>query len=162
MLDRVEVFGYRRLLKADMYVGRKTVAFVGPNEAGKSSILSALLLFTSDNPVPATDATRSQRGQELDTDRAVVRLSFTLDDRQRTLARALPIEADELRHLVFTKLASGERQFSFRPAPTLSAKVKDALNKAWPAIRTALHDSIASLPEGSELAFSDGDLVSCA
>lgn len=158
MLDRVEVFGYRRLLNADTYVGRKTVAFVGPNEAGKSSILSALLLFTSESPVPATDATRSQRGEELDTDRAVVRLSFTLDDRQRTLARALPIEADELRHLVFTKLASGERQFNFSPAPTLSAKVKDDLIKAWQAIRTALHDSIVSLPEGSELAVSDGDL----
>lgn len=158
MLDRIEVFGYRRLLNVDTYVGRKTVAFVGPNEAGKSSVLSALLLFTSDGPVPATDASRSQRGEELKPDRAVVRLSFTLDDRQRTLARALPIEADELRHLTFTKLASGERQFHFSPAPKLSPKVKNDLIKAWPAIRTVLHDSLDSRLDGSEQSFSDSDL----
>ena len=91
MLDHIEIFGYRRLLKADTYVGRKTVALVGPNEAGKSSVLSALRLFDSDDAVPDREATRSQRGQPLDSNRTLVRLSFTLDPPQAALAKALPI-----------------------------------------------------------------------
>lgn len=58
--DRVEILGYRRLLKVSAYVGRKAVALVGPNEAGKSSVLSALRLFDTDDPVPAIDSTRSR------------------------------------------------------------------------------------------------------
>ena len=158
MLDRIEVFGYRRLLKADAYVGRKTVAFVGPNEAGKSSVLSALQLFASDDPVPATDATRSQRGDVLDPDRAVVRLSFTLDDAQRTLARALPIEAEKLRHLRFTKLASGKRQFFFSPEPVLSPKVTDNFFRAWPALRKTLIQSLQTPSEDFALDLDEDDL----
>lgn len=158
MLDRIEVFGYRRLLEAEAYVGRKTVAFVGPNEAGKSSVLSALRLFASDDAVPPSDATRSLRGQELDDGRDVVRLSFTLDESQRALARQLPIEADKLRHLTFIKRASGERVFSFDPLPALSSKVKNDMVKAWPAIRTALARALDSPPEDSEKAYDEVDL----
>lgn len=147
------MFGYRRLLKADAYVGRKTVAFVGPNEAGKSTILSALRLFASDDAVPASDATRSQRGQDLDPNRVIVKLSFTLDDEQRTLAKDLPIEADKLRHLTFTKLASGKRHYLFSPAPVLSPKVKGDLTKAWPTIRKVLEEALDQRGEDDEAKF---------
>ncbi len=158
MLDRIEVFGFRRLLEANVYVGRKTVAFVGPNEAGKSSVLSALRLFNSDDPVPPTDASRSQRSQTLDPDRTVVRLSFSLDNAQLALAEALPIEAKALRHLVFTKVASGQRSYRFSPRPTLSPTIKEGLFKAWPALAAALREAYRALPEDAESSFDDTDI----
>lgn len=158
MLDHLEIIGYRRLLEADAYVGRKTVAFVGPNEAGKSSVLSALRLFDSDDPVPERDASRSQRGQALDPNRAVVKLSFTLDESQLTLAKALPINAGALRHLVFTKVASGTRSYRFTPAPVLSPSVKEGLVKVWPALRKALYLAYETLPEAAETSFDESDL----
>jgi hypothetical protein len=158
VLDHVEIFGYRRLLQADAYVGRKTVAFVGPNEAGKSSVLSALRLFDSDDAVPGRDASRSQRGETLDPHRTVVRLSFTLDESQAVLARALPIDASAIRHLVFEKAASGKRSYRFAPEPLLSPKVKAGLVKGWPALRKLLDQAYEALDEGAESAFSESDL----
>lgn len=131
MLDRVEVFGYRRLLNASAYVGRKTVALVGPNEAGKSSVLSALRLFDTNDPVPSIDSTRSLRGENLDPDRSVVRLSFTLDQAQRERVGSLPIEGRSLRHLVFTKHADGRRTYSFVPTPVVSPAVLDDFLDSW-------------------------------
>jgi len=158
VLDHIEIFGYRRLLEADAYVGRKTVAFVGPNEAGKSSVLSSLRLFESDDPVPETDASRSQRGQTLDANRVVVRLSFSLDEAQTKSAGALPIDAKALRHLVFTKVASGKRSHRFEPAPVLFPSVREGLVKAWPALRSALAKIYEALPDEAESSFDDTDL----
>jgi hypothetical protein len=158
MLDHIEIFGYRRLLNAHTYVGRKTVALVGPNEAGKSSVLSALRLFDSDDAVPERETTRSQRGQSLDADRTLVRLSVTLDPAQAALAKTLPIEDQDLRHLVFTKKASGARPFRFDPAPTLSPSVHDGLTKAWPALRRALDKAHVTVPKDADASFDDSDL----
>lgn len=158
MLDRIEIFGYRRFAKAEAYVGRKTVAFVGPNEAGKSSVLSALRLFDSHDAVPGTDSSRSQREKVLDPSRAMVRLSFTLDDAQVTLAQALPIEADLLRHLTFTKAASGKISYGFDPVPVLASSVMDGLLRAWPDVRKTLERAYNALPEGEESSFDDTDL----
>ena len=138
MLDRIEILGYRRLNTASAYVGRKMVAFVGPNEAGKSSILSALRLFDSDDAMKETDSTRSLRGQALDPNRVVVRLSFTLTREQRAKARRLPIEDEELRYVVYQKRASGKRSYSFSPDPRTSPTLKSDLTKAWPAIAKRL------------------------
>lgn len=158
MLDRVEIFGYRRLLEADAYVGRKTVALVGPNEAGKSSVLSALRLFASNDAVPERDSSRSQRGTTLDPNRVIVRLSFTLDDSQATLAKALPVDSGALRHLVFTKAASGMRSYRFSPEPQLSPHVRAGLVKGWPTLRKLLGQAYEALSEEAEPTFDESDL----
>jgi hypothetical protein len=162
MLDRIEIFGFRRILHADVYVGRKTVAFVGPNEAGKTSILSALRLFESDDPVPASDVTRSQRGQKLEESRVVVRLSMTLDESQRTLANALPIRGGSLRYLTFAKLASGAREIRLDPAPSLDPKVFDDLKAAWPALYRGLSSAYEEIDEGEIVSFTPADLDTMA
>lgn len=150
MLDQIEIVGYRRLLNTSAYVGRKMVAFVGPNEAGKTSVLSALHFFGSDGELRATDSTRSLRGASLEPSRAVVRLSVTLDDVQRARAKTLPIEDALLRHVIFTKQANGKRTHVFEPRPVLNAAVKEDLAKAWPALDKFLMQVLAEVEEGEE------------
>lgn len=160
MLDRIQVFGYRRFLEASAYVGRKTVAFVGPNEAGKSSALTALLFFSSDSALATSDSTRSLRDEQLDPDRPVVRLSFTLDDEQQALAKKLPIEAGALRHLTLNKLASGGKRYLFEPAPILSPKVRRNLERAWPSLRRELSQALTAQIEDEGTPFDQDDLDS--
>lgn len=82
-LQRIEILNYKRLVSASAYVGRKTMAFVGPNEAGKSSVLSALRLFDNDEPVDTRTVSRTSRGSSAPTGASdVVKLSFSLDDDQ--------------------------------------------------------------------------------
>ena len=92
LLDRIEIHGFRRLQKASVYVGRKTVALVGPNEAGKTSVLSALMLFNDSNPVAATSFSRSDRDRVRAEDEDVVRLSFTLTPDQRRSLDEMPLK----------------------------------------------------------------------
>ncbi len=120
MLDRIRIFGFRRFLSADSWVGRKTVALVGPNEAGKSSVLGALKLFSSDDPVPPDEITRSLRGETLNLDRAVVELWVTLDETQKTIAKSLPIDHEKLRPAVRQRRRDGGDDRGGLPAPASS------------------------------------------
>lgn len=55
----VIISGYRRFVKANtVRLSEPLIAIVGPNEAGKSSFLSALLQLDNDNPIPDRDQTR--------------------------------------------------------------------------------------------------------
>lgn len=158
MLDRIQVFGYRRLARTGAYVGRKMVAFVGPNEAGKSSVLSALRLFDSDNAIRESDATRSVRGQPLDADRVVVRLSSTLTSEQKSRAARLPIEDKELRYVVHQKHANGRRTYLFEPPPRVSPSLQLSLAKAWPSIERGLSLVLNQLEEDEIEGFSKVEL----
>ena len=46
-LARVEISGYRRLVKASTNIDGRITAFVGSNEAGKTSIFNALSWLSS-------------------------------------------------------------------------------------------------------------------
>ncbi|MGC0370553.1 hypothetical protein RKD05_002805 [Microbacterium sp. SLBN-111] len=134
------------------------VAFVGPNEAGKSSILSALRLFASGSAIRVTDATRSVRGQPLDPNRVVVRLSFTLTSEEKALAAQLPIEDKELRYVVHQKHADGRRTYSFEPPPRVSTSPRLGLAKAWPAIERRLALVLDQLEEDEVEDFDQDEL----
>lgn len=162
LLDRIEVFGYRRLLEANAYVGRKTVAFVGPNEAGKSTVLSALRLFNSSDAVPEHEITRSLRGKELDPERAVVRISFVLDATEKAAAAKLPIQHEALRHLVYSKRADGSKTFSFVPAPKLTAELELIAARAWPTLSKALTLALRAQAEEGDLQFDADDVDTIA
>lgn len=116
MLDRIQVFGYKRLRDVSVYVGRKTVALVGPNEAGKSSLLSALRLFDNTDAVPASSFSRSLRAQGRDPDEDVVVLWFSLSAEQQKRIRALPI-SNPPTHYLRHKRVNGQFAFSFHPSP---------------------------------------------
>jgi len=71
-------FGYKRLANTSCNVDGRLIAFLGPNESGKSSVLEALdWLSAGDDELPAH---RVSRGQSVKPDESVVRARFLLDD----------------------------------------------------------------------------------
>lgn len=140
ILDRVDVKGFRRLKSVTAYVGRKTIALVGPNEAGKSSFLGALRLFENFESVPPSAFSRSLRASGRDPGEDVVVLWFALEQSQIESLAALPFEVKPT-HYRLHKKVGGDINFSFHPSPRASRSVKDeaisALDRAINAVRAA-------------------------
>lgn len=133
-LDRVQVMGYKRLAPANVYVGRKTLALVGPNEAGKSSLLEILAYFNSDNAVPSAQRSRTidQVAINPDTDDIAV-IWFELTATQLEKIASVPI-AEAPRHIRYHKKYSGKVHYSLHPAPQLHSSLRTNLAKSWPSL----------------------------
>jgi hypothetical protein len=150
ILDRIEVFGYKRLFRASSYVGRKTVALVGPNEAGKTSVLSALRLFQSEDEVPKSLFSRIERERTRGGDETVVQVSYRLSESHVQCLQALPLSVKPT-HVVRYKKVDGRRLYGFSPRPVVDDELRVRTLKVWPALAKALNDRHRTiLEEGSE------------
>jgi hypothetical protein len=114
-LVSAELHGYRRFAeptKIDLY-GR-LIAIVGPNEAGKSSILRALDQSDTSDPFPIEDLTR--RGG-VAANQVVVRLRWLVEPADRAAISHLHSGTDPKRAywLVVNKLADGRRTAAVEP-----------------------------------------------
>jgi hypothetical protein len=138
ILDRVDVKGFRRLKSVTTYVGRKTIALVGPNEAGKSSFLAALRLFENSEPVPPASFSRSLRALGRQPNEDVVVLWFALEELHTEAVTALPL-ADKPTHFRLHKKVGGEVAYSFHPTPTvrtsITSRAAEVLGAALESIR---------------------------
>lgn len=77
-LLKIRLTNYRRFVEeCSLEVNERLIALVGPNEAGKSSILDALELLGSRTPPTGKDASRSSSGA------ALVEGLYALDDTDR-------------------------------------------------------------------------------
>jgi len=79
-LESIKVHGFRRLADTGCFLSGKLTAFVGPNEAGKSSLLDALMSTNDPSEVPLRDR---PRGREV-------------SDRDRCLELRFRLEADDV------------------------------------------------------------------
>ncbi|MBN9738137.1 MULTISPECIES: AAA family ATPase [unclassified Pseudonocardia] len=75
-LISARIQGYGRLVDTKINLDSKVIAIVGPNEAGKTTLLDALAYINSGDSVPPTQ--RSRAGQVTDQTR-IVTLDFSLD-----------------------------------------------------------------------------------
>ncbi|WP_166789267.1 MULTISPECIES: AAA family ATPase [unclassified Cryobacterium] len=148
LLDHFEIFEFRRLVKASAYVGRKTVAFVGPNEAGKSSVLAALLLFDNTNPVSPQSRSRSRRDEGWTANADVVRLDFAIPAAQIALLGDLPIRMAPT-HYRRHKRVDGTIDYSFWPVPELKPELFTDADSLFPTLAKYV-DEYTSTIEGSD------------
>lgn len=85
-LIKAYINGFRRFEKAAIDLDGNLLAVVGPNEAGKSSLLAALLSTEDSTSFKKTDIARSSSHSEVETS---IELLFSLDQDESELAKNL-------------------------------------------------------------------------
>lgn len=101
-LWKIEFNGYKRLDKTSCNVDGKTIAFIGPNEAGKSSVLRGLAwLYGDSGESPLQLRDQNRRTPPVD-DVGVVRAHYRLDRSDVDALAQLGLETDQLPSLANT------------------------------------------------------------
>ncbi|MGW4071678.1 AAA family ATPase [Nocardia grenadensis] len=114
-----------RLSAAKINLDSKVIAIVGPNEAGKSTLLQALTLLEDSKPVPESMLTR---GVALAPNDVVVSATYILDTEERGIS--VPYMSDPPQKITIEKRVDGMRALLFSPQPSKSRK----LFKHWLSI----------------------------
>jgi energy-coupling factor transporter ATP-binding protein EcfA2 len=119
---KIEIRGFKRLSNAACNVDGKMIAFLGPNEAGKSSVLQALSWFSEpDTPLAPRLATR---GQTLNPSEPVVRVTYALGNEDRAAIDDLPMR-NTVKSFTVAKYANGETRYGLQPQPSRNSEPID-------------------------------------
>lgn len=131
-LVSARVRGFGRLTDSTIKLDQKLIAVVGPNEAGKTTLLRALSYVESDAPLDL-----AQRSRALDTsgDDEVIRLRYLLEDHDRAALKDLDLREDPIEFNV-SRLASGRSvRIGMKPHPR---KTEEPLARSLKYLRDAL------------------------
>lgn len=90
-LAKAEFWGFGRLAQAKVNLDHKVVAIVGPNEAGKTTLLRALAYINNGESLTAAQRSRGL-GQDVPDNADVVRVQFRLDDADRDAVSHLDLD----------------------------------------------------------------------
>ena len=126
-----EVEGYKRFFnKSKINLDGKLVAIVGPNEAGKTSLLRCLHHISTNEAFSSKGAAQEiTRGKDLSKDHVVAEWTFALDAADHAALSAVP-DAETVRWYVVRKKVDGAFTHSVRPRPSRSLKQRqDGLRK---------------------------------
>lgn len=140
-LVKLTLSGFRRFLHAEAQLHGRLMALVGPNEAGKSSLLAALEHLNTSNRFDASDLSHEQ---EYSDDATILRARFLLDDSDRAAIRHLP-GGDDARWFVVAKRRGGQIATAVEPALELDLRERRTLSGAVARLQATRWGS--SLPD---------------
>lgn len=118
-VSRVEFKGFRRLADTATNIDGPLTAFVGFNEAGKTSILHALAWYTTGGAISPIDYNRSRQPTSDDT--SIVKVYLELDEADRESFASVAMD-DRPTSLVLNRNRDGERYRTLVPRPTRPVK----------------------------------------
>lgn len=119
-VSRVEITGFRRLARTGTSIDGPLTAFVGFNEAGKTTLLDALTWFTDGGAISPIDYNRSRPPEEGTT--KVVKVFYELDADDQKLFASIPMDHRPT-SLVLYRDTDGDRFRELIPRPTRPAAV---------------------------------------
>lgn len=123
-VSRVEIKGFRRLADTGTGIDGDLTAFVGFNEAGKTTFLEGLTWFTRGGPIAPVDYNRGRPPE--DDIASVVKVFFELADDDLAAFSELPMD-NRPKTLVLYRRRDGSRRRYLIPQPTRpAAPFKDA------------------------------------
>lgn len=140
-VSRVEFAGYRRLAKTGTGIDGSLTAFVGFNEAGKTSLLRALAWFTNDDPFSSIDYNRSRPPE--DDEAPVVTVFYELDDDDKNAFAHLSMDGPPT-SLVLYRKRDGNRVRRLSPRPGRPAKPFERAGERLTSARTTLAAQFAA------------------
>lgn len=112
-LTRVEITGYRRLANASTNIHGRITAFVGSNEAGKTSLFDALSWLSDGGPLPVVT---QSRGRPPAPTQQIVRAYFSLAPEDVATLEGLSL-AEVPRTLVAFRTTEGALDHELIPEP---------------------------------------------
>ncbi|MBI1313623.1 AAA family ATPase [bacterium] len=123
-----ELSGYKRFAKhTKINLSEKLVAIVGPNEAGKTSLLRCLRHFNHREPFVAAGGSQElTRGITLEKRHTVAEWTFAVDDGDREALKEIP-EAKGLRWYAIEKTVDGAAFYSLKPLPRRSIELRETV-----------------------------------
>lgn len=120
-LMKVEFKGFKRLRETSCNFDGRLIALIGPNEAGKSSVLSALDWHC--NGERALLPHERSRDLQVPDEENVVRVTYLLDDDDKAKLTELPREEHPSR-FVAVRTAGGEMRTSVFPRPCRDPRIR--------------------------------------
>jgi len=148
-VSRVEFEGFRRLARTGTSIDGALTAFVGFNEAGKTSLLRALAWFTTGGEIASIDYNRNRPPASDST--PVVKVFFELDDSDKATFAGLVMDSRPTTLVLYRK-RDGNRIWYLQPRPTRSAKpftdAGERLAKAVDAFARQVGDAAADEAPG--------------
>ena len=160
-LISARVRGTGRLLDTTIKLDQKLVAIVGPNEAGKTTLLKALAYVDASDALAPAQRSRTSTGVADST--PVVSLRYRVSDEDRKELEDLELEDTPIEFFVSRRADGDGPNFTVKPAPRKSeAQLKQlavdlgeslsAISVLEPLpIETAEEDEIPEPPDGSPL-----------
>jgi predicted ATP-dependent endonuclease of OLD family len=143
-LVKAEIKGFGRLAQGTINLDNKVVAVVGPNEAGKTTLLNALAYIDNEKTLAPTERSR---GMDISDSEVVVRVKYLLDEDDRTSIAEFDLEEQPTAVWLSRTATGGPRPMrNVEPWPR---KAIAPLQKALISLRTA-----ASTKALTELAFT--------
>ncbi|MBE7325998.1 AAA family ATPase [Nocardioides sp. Y6] len=140
---RIDFEGYKRLADTGCNVDGDIIAFVGLNEAGKSSLLDALVWLTADDPTPLPVG-HMNRSHPVDDDDPVVWAKYELEPDDLALLSDLDFH-EMPTHFVLERRKDGTPAFGFTPWPERNPQPFEAARARLASTRKRLDDQFTTL-----------------